>query len=60
MWNVGADGAGVSEVRAGCSRGLTAVLGAHVGLVLGGEVTTTRKESHAFTFGDLEPGGGLL
>ncbi len=31
-WNVEADGAGVSEVTAGCGRGLTAVLGTMWGL----------------------------
>jgi hypothetical protein len=41
MWNVGADGAGVSEVTAACSGGLQAVLGDHVGLVLGCEGSTT-------------------
>jgi hypothetical protein len=41
MWNVGADAVGVSEVVAGCGESLTAMLGDHVGLVLGGEVATT-------------------
>jgi hypothetical protein len=40
MWNVGADAAGLSEIMAGCSGGLTTVLGDHAGLVLGGEVAT--------------------
>jgi hypothetical protein len=43
-WNVGADGKGVSEVRAACGGGLQAVLGDHVGLVLGGEGATTLGE----------------
>jgi hypothetical protein len=53
-WNVGADGAGVSEVMAGCNGGLTAVLEDQVGLVVGGEVVSTLRESRAFTFGDAE------
>ncbi len=36
MWNVGADGAEVSEVMAACGGGLQAVLGDHVGFVLSG------------------------
>jgi hypothetical protein len=55
-WNVGADGAGVSEVTACCGGVLAAVLGDHVGLVLGGEVTTTLGELRAFTLGDVEAG----
>ena len=55
-WNVGADGAGVSEVMAGCGGGLTAVLEDHMGLVLGGEVATTLGESRAFTRGDAGAG----
>ncbi len=55
-WNVEADGAEVSEVVAGCSGGLTAVLGDHVGLVLGGEVATTLGELLAFTLGDAGAG----
>jgi hypothetical protein len=51
-WNVGADNAGVSKVMAGCSEGLTAVLGDHVGLVLVGEVATTLGELRTFTLGD--------
>ncbi len=51
MWNVGADGAGVSEVTAACGGGLEAVLKDHVGLVLGGEGATTFGESQAFTLG---------
>jgi hypothetical protein len=54
MRNVGADGAGVSEVIAAC--GLTAVLGDHVGLVLGGEGTTTLGESCVFTLGHAGAG----
>jgi hypothetical protein len=50
-WNVGADAAGVSEIAAGCGGGLTAVLGDHVGLVLGGEVATTLGELRKFTHG---------
>ena len=49
MWNVGADGKGVSEVMAACSGGLQAVLGDHVGLVLSGEGATTLGELHEFT-----------
>ncbi len=48
-WNVGADAAGVSEVAAGCGGGLTAVLGDHVGLVLGGDVMTTLGDLREFT-----------
>jgi hypothetical protein len=44
MWNVGTNGPGVSEVTAVCRGGLTAVLGDHVGLVLGGEVATILGE----------------
>jgi hypothetical protein len=55
-WNVGADGSGVSEVTAGCGRGLTAVLGDHMGLVLGGEVATTLGELRKFTLGDVGAG----
>jgi hypothetical protein len=55
-WNVGEDSAGVSEVTAGCGGNLTAVLGDHVGLELGGEVATTLAELHAFTLGDAEAG----
>ncbi len=47
-WNVGADAAGVSEIVAGCGGGLTAVLGDHVGLILGGEVATTLGDSRKF------------
>ncbi len=50
-WNVGADSAGVSEVTAACSGGLEAVLGDHVGLVLGDEGATTLEASCAFTLG---------
>ncbi len=50
-WNVGADGRGVSEVTASCGWGLKAVLGASVGLVLGGEGETTLGESRKFTLG---------
>ncbi len=55
-WNVGADGAGVSEVTAGCGGSLTAVMGDHVGPVLGGKVAATLGESSAFTLGDAEAG----
>jgi hypothetical protein len=55
-WKVRADGAGVSEVMAVCGGGLTAVLGHHVGLVLGGEVVTTLGELRAFTLGDAGVG----
>ncbi len=48
-WNVGEDGRGVNEVTAACGRGLKAVLGASVGLVLGGEGETTLGESRKFT-----------
>jgi hypothetical protein len=51
MWNIGADGTGVSEILAACSGGLTAVLGDHVGLVLGGEGATTLGESRKLTLG---------
>jgi hypothetical protein len=51
MWNVGADGTGVSEVTAACGGGLKPVLGDHMGLVLGGEGATTLGESRAFTLG---------
>jgi hypothetical protein len=52
-WNVRADGAGVSEVMVACGRGLQALLGDHVGLVLGGEGATTLGlgELCAFTLG---------
>ncbi len=55
-WNVGAGDAGVSEVTAGCSGGLPAVLEDHVGLVLGDEVTTTLEELREFTLGDVGAG----
>jgi hypothetical protein len=55
-WNVGADSAGVSEVMAGCAGCLTAVLGYHVGLELGGEGVTTHGELRAFTLGDAGAG----
>jgi hypothetical protein len=51
LWNVGADGAGVSEVMAACGGGLQTVLRDHVRLVLSGEGTTTLGELHAFTLG---------
>jgi hypothetical protein len=51
MWNVGADAVGVSEVVAGCGGGLTALLGDHVGLVLGGEVATNLGDLCKFTLG---------
>ncbi len=51
-WNVGADNTGVSEIAAGCSGGLTAVLGDHVGLELGGEVATILGDSNELTLGD--------
>ncbi len=41
----------MSEVTAGYGGGLTAVLGDHVGLVLGGEVATTCGDSPKFTLG---------
>ncbi len=40
-WKVGAGAKGVREVAAGCSGGLIAVLGDHVGPGLGGKVATT-------------------
>ncbi len=46
----------MSEVTAGCSGGLTAVLGDHGGLVLGGEVATTLGELREFTLGDAGAG----
>ncbi len=55
-WNVEADGAGVSEVTAGCGGGLTAVLRDHVELVLGGVVATTLGELRTFTLGDAGAG----
>ncbi len=48
-WNVGVDGAGVSEVIAACGGGLQAVLGNHMGFVPGGEGVTTLGELRAFT-----------
>jgi hypothetical protein len=59
MWSVGTDRAGVSEVMAGCGGGLTAVLGDHVGPILGGEVATTLEESCTFTLGDAGACSGL-
>jgi hypothetical protein len=56
IWNVGVDNTGVSEVAAGCGEGLTAVLGDHVGLVLGGEVATNVGDSREFTLGDSGAG----
>jgi hypothetical protein len=50
-WNVGVDGAGVSEVMAACGGDLQAVMGDNVGLVLGGERATTLGESYLFTLG---------
>ncbi len=50
-WNVGAYGTGVSEVTAACGVGLEAVLGDHMGLVLGGKGATTFGESCTFTLG---------
>jgi hypothetical protein len=41
----------VSEVTAACGGGLKAVLGASVGLVLGGKGETTLGELHEFTLG---------
>ncbi len=41
VWNVRADGRGVSEIMVSCSGGLKAVLGASVGLVLSAEGETT-------------------
>jgi hypothetical protein len=55
--NIWADGAGVSEVTAGCKGGLTAVLGDHVGLVLGGEVATTLGKLSEFTLVDAGASG---
>jgi hypothetical protein len=52
VWNVGADNIGESEVVAGCNGPPLAVLGDHVGLVLGGEVATTLGDLHVFTLGD--------
>jgi hypothetical protein len=59
MWNVGADGAGVSGVTTGCSGGLTDVLGDHLGLALGGEVATTLENRARSPMEMQEPGGGL-
>jgi hypothetical protein len=55
-WNVGAEGTGVSEVTASCGGGLTAVLGDHMGLVLGGEIATNIGEMCTFTLGDAGAG----
>ncbi len=43
-WNVGAAGRGVSEVTLARGGGIKAVLGASVGLLLGGEGETTLGE----------------
>ena len=59
MWNVGADSRGVSEVKVAHGGGLKAVLGASVGLVLGGEGENTLGELRAFTLDYWELGGGL-
>jgi hypothetical protein len=59
MWNVGADGAGLSEVTAGCCVGVTAVLGDHGGLVLGGKVATSLETCVSSPLEMREPGGGL-
>ncbi len=58
-WNVGADNAGVSEIATGCGGGLTAVLGDHVGLALGGEVATTLGALLSSPLEVKEPGSGL-
>jgi hypothetical protein len=50
-WNVGAYGRGVSEVTTACGGGLKAVLGASMGLVLGGEGETTLGDLREFTLG---------
>ncbi len=50
-WNVGADAKEVSEVTDACGGGLKAVLGDHVGLILGGDGATTLGELCAFTLG---------
>jgi hypothetical protein len=55
-WNVGADGAGVNEVPAACGGGLQSMLGASMGLVLGGEGTTTLGELWVFTLGHAGAG----
>jgi hypothetical protein len=55
-WNVGADGARVSEVLAACVGGLTTVLGDHMRLVFGGEGATTLGELCAFTLGHAGAG----
>ncbi len=49
--NVGVDSRGVSEVTVVRDGGLKAVLGASVGLVLGGEGETNLGELHKFTLG---------
>jgi hypothetical protein len=51
MWNVGAEAGGVSEIAAGCGGGLTAVLGDHIGIVLGGRGATILGELREFTLG---------
>jgi hypothetical protein len=53
MWNIGADGNGVSEVKAACGGGLKAVLGDHMGPVLGGKGSTTLEKLHADTLGHV-------
>jgi hypothetical protein len=60
VWNVGADSRGVSEVAVAHGGGLKAVLGASVGLVLGGEGETTLGELRAFTLGLAEQGSRLV
>ncbi len=46
----------MSEVTAAYGGSLTAVLGDHMGLVLGGGVASTLRESHEFTLGDAGAG----
>ena len=50
-WNVGADGRGVSEVTVARGGGLKAMLGASMGLVLGGEGEPILGELRKFTLG---------
>jgi hypothetical protein len=57
MWNVRAEGAGVSEVMATCGGGLQAVLGDHVGFVPGGKGATTLGESREVTLAGVAGAG---
>ncbi len=50
-WNVGADDRGVGEVKVAHGEGLKALLGASMGVVLGGEGEATLGDSRVFTLG---------